>query len=390
MYVGRATHTRGGCGFERHEVYHDHKNPSKCIGLEAATSISLKPYQKRLLENGSGAQCYNPSVSPILSAKEWDEFLQDQPEVHLLQTTAWGDLKSEFGWQVERVVEGQAGAQILFRPFLMGVTLAYLPKGPVGKDLPALLPALKECSQERGSFLLKIEPDEVMADWHPQAWVECGFRPSSHSIQPRRTLVIDLTAPEEELLAAMHQKTRYNIRLAGRKGVRVRAWSDLDHFGRMMSLTAERGEFGAHTTRYYQRAYELFHPTGHCELLVAEAEGEQLAALMVFASKTRAWYLYGASTSMMRDRMPTYLLQWEAMRWAKAKGCRLYDMWGIPDKDRDTLEEEFPERSDGLWGVYRFKRGFGGALVRSPGTWDLSLHKPLSALYRLYTSWKFN
>jgi len=118
-------------------------------------------------------------------------------------------------------------------------------------------------------------------------------------------------------------------------------------------------------------------------LLVAEYQGEPLAALMVFARGRRAWYFYGASTGKHRNKMPTYLLQWEAIRWAKARGCTEYDLWGVPDADGETLEAQFTQRRDGLWGVYRFKRGFGGVLRRAP-VWD-RVYRPL--LYHAYLAY---
>ncbi len=120
--------------------------------------------------------------------------------------------------------------------------------------------------------------------------------------------------------------------------------------------------FGVHSRDYYQRAYELFQPRGECILLLAEYQGEPISALMAFSRGQRAWYFYGASGNAHRERMPTYLLQWEAMRWARARGCLSYDLWGVPDYDESYLETHFSERSQGLWGVYRFKRGFGGQL----------------------------
>jgi lipid II:glycine glycyltransferase (peptidoglycan interpeptide bridge formation enzyme) len=115
---------------------------------------------------------------------------------------------------------------------------------------------------------------------------------------------------------------------------------------------------------------------------MAEYDGRPLAALMTFALGETAAYLYGASSEDERQRMPAYLLQWEAMRWAREKGCVEYDLWGVPDEDEETLEAEFSARSDGLWGVYRFKRGFGGRLVRWAGAFDSVLIPPL---YRLFT-----
>jgi lipid II:glycine glycyltransferase (peptidoglycan interpeptide bridge formation enzyme) len=179
----------------------------------------------------------------------------------------------------------------------------------------------------------------------------------------------------------MKQKCRYNIRLAAKKGVTVHPWEDIESFHRMMLATGERDVFGVHSLAYYRRAYELFHPTGMAELLVAEYEGKPLAALMVFGLGKRAWYFYGASADEARNLMPTYLLQWEAMRWAKRGGCESYDLWGVPDEDEATLEASFETRHDGLWGVYRFKRGFGGELRRAAGALD-RVYNPL--LYRLY------
>jgi len=105
---------------------------------------------------------------------------------------------------------------------------------------------------------------------------------------------------------------------------------------------------------------------------------------MVFALGKRAWYFYGASNDRERNRMPTYLLQFEAMRWAAARGCAQYDLWGVPDEDEETLEAGFEQRSDGLWGVYRFKRGFGGLLRRAAPTYE-KVYNPL--LYALYRRW---
>lgn len=204
---------------------------------------------------------------------------------------------------------------------------------------------------------------------------------SPHNIQPPRSMIVDIKGSEDEILARMKQKTRYNIRLAEKKGVTVRAWDDIPAFHKMMQSTGARDNFGVHSLAYYRRAYELFHPTGMAELLVAEYEGRPLAALMVFRHGKRAWYVYGASTDEERNRMPTYLLQWEAMRWARARGCEEYDLWGVPDEDEAILEAGFETRHDGLWGVYRFKRGFGGKLKRAMQAVD-RVYNPF--LYRLY------
>jgi lipid II:glycine glycyltransferase (peptidoglycan interpeptide bridge formation enzyme) len=319
--------------------------------------------------------------------ERWDQILASHPEAHLLQTRAWGELKAAFGWRVLRVQAGGGAAQILVRQLPLGLRVAYLPRGPIGDWLPGLLPELDAACRSAGAFALTIEPDAPDDPILARQLESLGLRHSRQSIQPRRTLVVDLHGSEDDLLARMHQKTRYNLRLAAKQGVMVEAWDDLDAFGQMMLQTAARDDFGAHHRAYYARAFQLFHPSGACELLVARHAGQPLAALMVFARGHRAWYLYGASLDVERQRMPAYLLQWEAMRWARARGCRYYDLWGVPDADREELEREFAHRSDGLWGVYRFKRGFGGELVRSIGAWDRVYHPRRYALYQRLSRW---
>jgi lipid II:glycine glycyltransferase (peptidoglycan interpeptide bridge formation enzyme) len=182
----------------------------------------------------------------------------------------------------------------------------------------------------------------------------------------------------------MKQKTRYNVRLGLKRGIIVRPTTEVEVFYDLVRVTSERDQFGVHSLAYYQRCFDLFSPRGECELLIAEYEGQPLAGLMVFRRGRRAWYFYGASSNEYRELMPSYLLQWEAMRWAKNQGCEEYDLWGVPDADADSLEANFTSRSDGLWGVYRFKRGFGGVLQRAVGPWD-RVYKP--TLYRLYSMW---
>ena len=339
----------------------------------------------------------------LLTLSEWDVFTSQHPDAHLLQTAAWGELKSEFGWQAVRVlIDGEkdgnnaVGAQALFRRLPLGLTFAYIPKGPAGArgEAPdyaawsALWPEVDAVCRERKAVFLKVEPDLWECcesnDHSPSPGIPDGFRYGRQDIQPRRTLIVDLRGSEAQVLARMKQKTRYNIRLALKKGILVYPSSDVGAFHRLMQVTGERDAFGVHSLAYYRRAYELFHPRGECELLFAAHEEEPLAALMVFSHGQRAWYFYGASSSEQRERMPTYLLQWEAMRWARQRGCTTYDLWGVPDFEKDVLEANFTTRSTGLWGVYRFKRGFGGDLRRGSNSWD-RVYSPL--LYTFYRWW---
>lgn len=316
----------------------------------------------------------------LLTPAQWDEFLARQPDAHLLQTRSWGEVKAAFGWSPVWVSNGATGAQILFRRLPLGFTIAYIPKGPVGSGWAALWPEIDEVCRSKRAVFLKVEPDA----WEPVGAGLVsemrGFAPSA-PIQPRRTVIVSLEGSEDDWLGRMKQKTRYNIRLAVKKGVKVEESDDFETFYRLMQITGERDRFGVHSRAYYRRSFDLFSANGQCALLIASYEGRPLAALMVFRAGSRSWYLYGASSDEERNRMPTYLLQWEAMRWAARQSCKEYDLYGIPDVDEDTLEREFAGRNDGLWGVYRFKRGFGGQVCRSVGAWD-RVYQPM--LYRAY------
>lgn len=320
-----------------------------------------------------------------IDGDSWEKFLANHPQVHLLQTSMWGELKNNFGWNVKRIWSNDTGAQLLFRHIFLGFNIAYIPKGPVGLNWLELWPEVDNLCRQQRVIFLKVEPDEWAAEGEaPRVLPDQGFRLSPHAIQPLRTLVIDVCGTEAEILGRMKQKTRYNIRLAMKRGVIVQASASLDEFYKLIQVTSERDEFGVHSLEYYRKCYELFNPRGECELLLAKYEGQVLGGLMVFSRGKRAWYFYGASSNQYRDLMPTYLLQWEAIRWARSRGCTSYDLWGVPDENEETLEAQFTTRSDGLWGVYRFKRGFGGAIYRSAGSWD-RVYQP--TLYRLYRWW---
>ncbi len=330
-----------------------------------------------------------------LTEPVWDSLIDDH-HGHLLQSWAWGQLKSHFGWIPLRLHTDHAAAQVLFKKLPLGYTIAYIPKGPLGnwkdtRQCQALLGQIHAEAKKRRAVFLKIEPDlmqppaDAPGDDFPHRATAflagCGFSPAD-TIQPQTSIIIDLTRNEDDILAGMKQKTRYNIRLAAKKGVTVRHGdaADIGTFYALAQTTAGRDGFGIHAPGYYQTALRLFGPE-RCALLLAEFEGEALAALLAFRHGAAAYYFYGASSDLHRNLMPAYLLQWEAIRWAKAHGCASYDLWGIPNADAATLEAEFSSRSDGLWGVYRFKRGFGGQVTHTLGAFDF-VYRPW--LYRLY------
>ena len=329
---------------------------------------------------------------------EWDAFVSAHPLGSVLQMTAWARLKSRFNWISRRVWvrrEGRlvAGAQILFRSTLFGIIkIGYIPHGPLvnwenQEQVEVLFNQIDLAAYQNRSGLLLYEPLLWQQDWPAKRWADLcqsiGSRPNGKTIQPPRTILIDLTGDEAAILARMKSKTRYNIRLAAKKGVSVRQGTDADlaAFAKLVHHTGQRNAFGTHAPNYYAAAYDQFAATGQSGLFLAEYEGQPLAGIMVFHNGQKADYLYGGSNDQHRDKMPTYAVQWAAMQWAKRQGCHTYDMWGIPDADEEALETDFQKRSDGLWGVYRFKRGFGGNIRRTVGMTERPYNK---LLYRLY------
>ncbi|MDF1515215.1 MAG: peptidoglycan bridge formation glycyltransferase FemA/FemB family protein [Anaerolineae bacterium] len=322
----------------------------------------------------------------------WDQFTAHHPAGNILQTCRWGRLKTEFGWSSEVVREQVGGALILYKnlPLKLG-KIAYIPRGPVvdWQDTTAVhsvLASVEQAARSNKAWALWVEP-EVLRAVSPGELLQLeGYHRWNRTIQPPSTIIVDISVEEAIILGRMKSKTRYNIRLAERKGVQIRHGSldNLDAFYALMQETGQRDKFGIHSKAYYQRLLEIFSPDGQAKLIFATVDGTPTAAVIIMALGTKAWYIAGASSNKHRNLMPTYAVQWAAMQWAKARGCHTYDLWGVPDADEPTLESEFTQRSDGLWGVYRFKRGFGGDLVRYTGMWQKSLHPFYKVGMRFY------
>lgn len=345
------------------------------------------------------------SVAPGRSVEAddaWDEFLAQSPHGHILQTARWARLKADFGWRGQRVVLRTipspdapllGGASILYRPLPWGQSVAYIPKGPAvdwsdGAQTRAVLTMARNAAVKGRAALLKIEPDLPPSVELEAALRGYGYQPSPQRVQPLSTIILDITGDEEAILARMKQKWRYNIRLAERKGVTVRegGMDDLPAVQALMDATGARDGFSAHNLAYHRRATELFAPQGLMTWLLAEHEGELLSAIAIFALGRSAYYMWGASSDSGRNLMPNHAVQWAAIRWARAKGCAQYDLWGIPDEvgaNPDAYTEQESWGEGGLWGVYRFKQGFGGRVARFTGAWDLPLSRPGYALYKL-------
>jgi len=304
----------------------------------------------------------------------WDRFVAASPNGHVLQSWEWGEIKAAVGWEPVRLAlwdggEIRAGAQVLVRSLPYGIgRLAYVPRGPAvdyshPDALQAMLAALRNLAAERRVISLKIEPDVIEPSPLAEELASLGLVPAS-PVQMRSSIWVDLTVSEDELLARQKQKTRYNTRLAMRKGVKVRegTLADLDAWYDLYETTAQRDQFTIHDRDYYRLVMQTLQPRRMASLLLAYHEGDLLAGIIVFSFGRQAQYMYGASGNYKRNLMAPYLLQWEGMRWAKREGAEVYDLWGIPDQ----LEE-----NEDLWGVYRHKRGYGGEVVRYVGAFDL-------------------
>ena len=332
---------------------------------------------------------------------EWNAAIAGLPGAHILQTWEWGDFKARTGWQplpcLWRDSGGtvRAAALVLRRAVPGGLGVLYAPRGPLvdwddPRQVERVTADLQALARRQRAIFLKMDPELILGYGVPGAesdrpnpsgdkmlaWLrERGWRSSEEQVQFRNTVWLDLSGEEADWLGRMKQKTRYNIRLAERKGVTVRAArpEETALLYRMYAETSVRDGFVIRDEGYYTTLWRSFMERGLSEPLIAEVEGEAAAAVVPFYFAGRAWYLYGMSRGIHREKMPNYLLQWEAMRRARARGCTLYDLWGAPD----VFDE-----SDSMWGVFRFKDGLGGQVARFSGALDY----PVSPLmYDLYT-----
>ena len=369
----------------------------------------------------------------------WNSLIAILPNPHFLQTYEWGQVKAKYGWTPLYAVWDDDGKwkvaqdanafstfhspvaaalilkrQIIRNGFAARLSILYAPKGPLldweNKALRnRVLNDLQAYTRKEGAIFLKIDPDVVAGTGIPSSQDDVidnhgqgvmselkrrGWKDSADQIQFKNTVLIDLNPSGEELLARMKQKTRYNVRLAERKGValRIGKLGDVPLLYKMYAETSVRDAFVIRDEAYYQTVWTTFMANAQsshevfnlpspitnpqlpfAEPLIADVNHEPVAAIFVFYFAGRAYYVYGMSHNIHREKMPTYLLQWEAIKRAKAKGCSIYDLWGAPDVF---------DQSDSMWGVYRFKEGLGGKVVRTLGAWDFA---PNPFWYKLYT-----
>ncbi len=324
----------------------------------------------------------------ITDCQQWNDFVATSACCNITQSYEWGELAPHLGAEALRlgVVDEQGQlcaamlllitrAPVLRRPYF------YAARGPVIDDpnspaLTVLLDFAKAEARKRGAFMLKVEPSVPDGD---ERWLTAlkrlGFCPNPYAVHVRNEWVLDLRPDEKELLAGMKEKWRYNIRLAGRKGVSVRRGEgqvDLDTFYRLYEVTSERDQFFINNKKHYADVMRLYSEGDRAALLLAEYEGKAIAGIIALRLGHWSWYMFGASSNEQRNLMPNHLLQWTAMQWARSHGCWYYNFRGIPE----VLEE-----GQELWGVYVFKRGFGGYALRFLETHDLVYQPVVHKLY---------
>lgn len=340
----------------------------------------------------------NVQIQLITEKAKWQQLWSAMPSPHILQTWEWGEIKrSTAGWHPWRYAfyENQnlsAIASIGLRK-LGPFRIMYAPRGPLFKAASngtrAVLSTLQTLARQHKAIWLKIDPDIACAtkpvqgdEWQDledgqqirNSLMEADWHYSPQQVQFPNTQRIDLSATEETILAQMSANARRKIRIAERKGIQIRSGKpdDIPELFDMYSETATRNDFRIRSFEYYRTAWLEMFRAGQAHFLIATYQNEAIAHCILFHGGNGCWFFYGASRNRERNRMPNHLLQWESMRWAKGMGYEYYDFLGAPTHFHKT---------DPLWKVYQYKRGFRGSLIRGLGAWD---HAPFPRLYQWY------
>lgn len=304
----------------------------------------------------------NMAMEKVQNKAEWNKrVFENAPRSGaFLQSYDWGAFQEANGREVLRYAFKNGLAQLIRMPLPTGKHYLYCPRGPLGFSADHL----RVLGKSEEALFVRYEP------------VAKGEGKKIANIQPADTLITDLAQDEDVLLAKMHHKTRYNIRLAEKKGVEVNiASTDFDEAWTLFEVTGKRGGFGLHSKEYYQKMLEVLREDD-CQAFLATAsfKGEVLAATIMIDCHGTRTYLHGASSNEKRELMAPHLLHWKLLQDAKAKGLNAYDWWGIAPEGAENH----------LWaGVTRFKKGFGGDMVSYPGAFELPIDKFWYALYSL-------
>ena len=303
--------------------------------------------------------------------QRWDELVVATGRAHVLQTAAWAELKAVTGWSTRRFVLDGGVAQVLLKRLPLGISVAYAPRGPLvdAERMADAITALRRAlAKERCAGLLcdpEIADDPATRD----ALGRAGVRPSPVFVQPRRTLLMDLSREPDDLLGAMRKKTRQYIHKGEREGVVTEETTDLDRFVKILGAVAQRDRFAVHSRDYFERLFAAFGDRVH--MMLARVGTDDAGALMLARMGDRAWELYGGWSGAHAEARPFYLLKWRAMMRMRALGARRYDMWGLAEGADDPLA-----------GVENFKLGFGGEVA----TWIGALEVPVRPM--LYPLWQ--
>jgi serine/alanine adding enzyme len=335
-------------------------------------------------------------------SRQWDLFVCSHTAGHALQSSAWGQLKGDFGWSPQIVAvagsDGIAAGALLLVRRRAGLSAMYAPRGPLvsgNREVDQLLfMAIERLARAARAVFVRIEPnmledDPNAAQLHSDLQLQ-RYQPTA-PMQPRSSVHLDLAPEPERLLANMSKGHRADIRRAARDGVQVHASaaSELAAFYTILEQTSMRNQFGIHTQAYYQAVLEYFGDAA--QIWLAEQQGVAQATALTVAWGRTALYLYSGSTEAGLRSGAQHAIQAEVIRWAQLRGCTCYDFWGVPDpfgvaaqeqdaEQRTQLEEQ--AKSDPLYGVYRFKKGFGGRVVRYLPAYDRILMPPLYALWK--------
>ena len=302
-----------------------------------------------------------------------------------MQAYEWGEFRELTGVKVVRkgVFEGQklvTPIQLtIHRVPKLNLSLGYFPKGPMPDEVQ--LKVLEQIGKENNCVYIKLEPNVEKGN----AFQEIDKFLTSRGCQKGRPLFtkysfsLDLKPEETALLANMHPKTRYNIRLAERKGVKIKLDNSEASFEQFLKLlfqeTVKRQGFYAHTPDYFKKMWQVLKPAGIAQVLRAEYEGKTLSAFLCFVFNKKIYYPYGASTREFKELMAPNLLMWEVIRWGKKLNCTTLDMWGALGPN--------PNKKDPWYGFHRFKQGYGASLVEFIGSYDLVLKQGQYRLLRV-------
>ncbi len=325
---------------------------------------------------------------------DWDRDAVRSRYGHVLQSEAWGRIRAAQGWEPEllRVGDPLPVALVLWRALPLRQRVAYVPRGPVfdrddPAQLDAALAALARRARQRGAIFVKVDPEiDIERRDLLDVYGRHGFFRSRQDVQPvLATLEVDLSSSEEEILARFDKDTRWSLRTAEKRGVRVAELSDDEALRAVAGLyeeTGRRAEFITRTESYYLTVWRTLIDAGHATLFAALVDADVVAGAIVLWCGERALYMYGASGELARKTHAAYALQWHCVRAARARGCARYDLGGIPLR---------PTESDPLYGLYLFKKGFGGARREFAGAHDVTASRTRYGLWlaiepRVYTA----